>query len=264
MQLRLAEASTLEQANQVLASDLPRFNAQFAVAPAQQGSAYRPMQETLQAEDLFFASSIRGSWRQTTPSVSPSNASNCFRMRSVAVMPGYASRCTSTSMGICRSTLPDTASQRPRRRWRLPRCELAQDLGGNRASVHSQTPSSAVALLTQASTAELGESTGHQAEQSTGPRRPASTHPWRKPLLKPKRTKSLDNNTVSYPMRIKRADTDRREKDVLWTHFLFWNAKKAQQISIFFAVVVSEFFLCPIEHGVGPLFTRWCGKNDVQ
>ena len=34
--------------------------------------------------------------------------------------------------------------------------------------------------------------------RSSAPRRPASTHPWRKPLLKPKRTKSLDNNIVEY------------------------------------------------------------------
>jgi hypothetical protein len=44
IELRLAEASTLEQANQVLDSYLPRFNAQFAVAPAQEGSAYPPLQ----------------------------------------------------------------------------------------------------------------------------------------------------------------------------------------------------------------------------
>ena len=53
MQLRLSRARTLEQANQVLANYLPRFNAQFAVAATQEGSAYRPLQETLQAADLF-------------------------------------------------------------------------------------------------------------------------------------------------------------------------------------------------------------------
>src|SRR6266571_9061227 len=53
VQLRLAEVSTMEQANQVLTSYVPRFNAQFAVAAAQEGSAYRPLQETLQIADLF-------------------------------------------------------------------------------------------------------------------------------------------------------------------------------------------------------------------
>ena len=53
VELRLAEASTLQQANQVLDSYLPRFNAQFAVEASQAGSASRPLQETLTAEELF-------------------------------------------------------------------------------------------------------------------------------------------------------------------------------------------------------------------
>jgi hypothetical protein len=57
-------------------------------------------------------------------------------------------------------------------------------------------PKLSLLLLTQASTAELGESTGRPADQPPAPRRPASTHPWRKPLVKSKRTKSLDINTL--------------------------------------------------------------------
>lgn len=53
VELRLAEASTLQQANQVVATYLPRFNAQFAVAPAQEGSAYRPLPAGLKAEELW-------------------------------------------------------------------------------------------------------------------------------------------------------------------------------------------------------------------
>lgn len=41
-ELRLAGATTLEEANQVLGAFLPRFNARFGVPPAQPGSAYRP------------------------------------------------------------------------------------------------------------------------------------------------------------------------------------------------------------------------------
>jgi len=43
-ELRLAGATTLEEANQVLWQFLPRFNARFAVPPAQPGSAYRPLE----------------------------------------------------------------------------------------------------------------------------------------------------------------------------------------------------------------------------
>src|SRR4249919_105876 len=48
IELRLADARTLEQAQQVAADYLPRFNAQFAVAAAQPGTAYRPLSETSQ------------------------------------------------------------------------------------------------------------------------------------------------------------------------------------------------------------------------
>jgi hypothetical protein len=41
-ELRLAGATTLEEANQVLWQFLPKFNARFAVPPSQPGSAYRP------------------------------------------------------------------------------------------------------------------------------------------------------------------------------------------------------------------------------
>jgi len=40
-ELRLAKASTLEEANDVLSEFLPRFNARFGVPPTQAGSAYR-------------------------------------------------------------------------------------------------------------------------------------------------------------------------------------------------------------------------------
>ncbi len=42
-ELRLAGVTTIEQANQVLWNFIPRYNERFAVAPAQPGSAYRPL-----------------------------------------------------------------------------------------------------------------------------------------------------------------------------------------------------------------------------
>lgn len=53
IELRLADARTLEQAQQVAADYLPRFNAQFAVAAAQPGTAYRPLSEPSQVEAIF-------------------------------------------------------------------------------------------------------------------------------------------------------------------------------------------------------------------
>src|SRR5712692_6093392 len=53
VELRLADARTLEQAQQVATEYLPRFNVQFAVGAGQPGSAYRPLPEPSQAETCF-------------------------------------------------------------------------------------------------------------------------------------------------------------------------------------------------------------------
>jgi transposase len=192
VQLRLCEARTLEQANQVLASHVPRFNAQFAVAPTQQGSAYRPLPETLQADELFcfkypriVAADNTVSFAKQRLQLLPDAQRRSYARARVLVHEHFDGHLSVHVAGRCVATT-EAPLETPKARTRSgPR-------GGTEASVHSQTPSSAVVLLTQASTAELGESTGRSAEQSTAPRRPASTHPWRKPVVKPKRTKSLD------------------------------------------------------------------------
>ena len=51
--LREAQASSLEEANQVLETFLPRFNARFACPAAQAGSAYRSWPADQRREDLF-------------------------------------------------------------------------------------------------------------------------------------------------------------------------------------------------------------------
>ena len=49
-ELRLAGASTLTEANQVLRHFLPRFNERFAVPASQAGSAYRPVDPRTSAQ----------------------------------------------------------------------------------------------------------------------------------------------------------------------------------------------------------------------
>lgn len=51
-ELRLAKARTLEDANAVLQVFLPRYNARFTRAPAQSGSAYRPLPSALHLDDI--------------------------------------------------------------------------------------------------------------------------------------------------------------------------------------------------------------------
>jgi transposase len=53
IELRLAGASTREQANSRLADYLPRFNAQFAVPAAQEGTAYRPVPATFKPQEVY-------------------------------------------------------------------------------------------------------------------------------------------------------------------------------------------------------------------
>ncbi|HEY6285432.1 MAG TPA: ISNCY family transposase [Ktedonobacteraceae bacterium] len=191
VQLRLAEARTLEQANQVLTSYLPRFNAQFAVVATQEGSAYRPLQETLQAADLFcftyqriVAADNTISFAKQRLQLLPDAHRQSYAKARIQVHEHFDGHLSVHFVGRCIATTEAPLETSKMRTRSGPR-------GGPDVSMVSQTPSSAVVLLTQASTAELGESGACQLDQSSAPRRPAATHPWRKPWVKPKRTQSL-------------------------------------------------------------------------
>jgi transposase len=53
VELRLAGAETLEEANRVLEAFLPRHNRRFAVPPAEPGLAYRPLPKGRRPEEVF-------------------------------------------------------------------------------------------------------------------------------------------------------------------------------------------------------------------
>lgn len=53
LELRLAGASNLEQANAVLQRFIPRYNAQFAVPPAEAEDAFRPVPSHIQLDHVF-------------------------------------------------------------------------------------------------------------------------------------------------------------------------------------------------------------------
>src|SRR2546421_6014329 len=59
VELHLAGACTLEQANVVLQAYLPRFNAQFAVEAAQAGLAYRQLSEAVDLDTVFCFKYVR-------------------------------------------------------------------------------------------------------------------------------------------------------------------------------------------------------------
>ncbi len=52
-ELRLAKASTIDEANRVLWDFLPRYSQKFAVPAAEPGSAYRPVGEGFVADEIF-------------------------------------------------------------------------------------------------------------------------------------------------------------------------------------------------------------------
>ncbi len=58
-ELRLAGASTLKEANQVLAQYLPRFNQRFGVPAAQPESAYRPVDPELDLGGVLCIKELR-------------------------------------------------------------------------------------------------------------------------------------------------------------------------------------------------------------
>jgi hypothetical protein len=192
VELRLAGASTLQQANQVLADYLPRFNAQFAVPAAQQESAYRPWSAQWGTDEVFCFKYLRMvgldnvvTFARHRLQIEPDPQRRSYARAEVEVherLDGslavyYGQHCLLTSPA------PGSAADLRARKGRRGRAE---------AAVGSQTPSSAVVLPDEASTAELGESDARPGGQPAATRQPALTHPWRKPLLTSKRTKSLN------------------------------------------------------------------------
>ena len=180
VELRLADARTIEQAQQVVAEYLPRFNAQFAVAATQPGSAYRPLSAHSQAELLF-----------------------CFKYwRTVGA---------DNVVSFARQRLQIGADTQ-RRSYAHARVQVHERLDGSLAIYHagrclSTTPAPAEAPLVRARTGPrvtsapaAGEepaeavrtaSAGSSPAAPTTPK-PRADHPWRKPVFASKRTKSLN------------------------------------------------------------------------
>jgi transposase len=192
VQLRLANASTLEQANQVMTSFLPRFNAQFAVIATQEGTAYRPLPENLRAEELFcfkyqrmVAADNTISFAKQRLQLLPDAQRRSYARARVQVHEHFDGHLSVHYGGRCLAT-----TEAP---LEAPKARTRSDVrAGPDGSVASQTPGSAVVLLTQASTAEPGESEASHPHPSPPAWKPPATHPWRRPLDTSKRTQSLD------------------------------------------------------------------------
>ncbi len=178
IELRLADARTLKQAQQVAADYLPRFNAQFAVAAAQPGTAYRPLSEPSQLEAVFCFKYLR--------TVGADNVVNFAGQRLQIV------------------------ADKQRRSYAHARVEVHERLDGSLAVYYagnclSTTPAPAEAPLLRARTgprvttrpAGGGEPAVSGRPETAGspppaptPPKPRADHPWRKPLIASKWTQS--------------------------------------------------------------------------
>ena len=178
IELRLAGAATLEEANEVLEAYLPRFNAQFSVPALDSGTSYRPLAAGLDLDAVC-----------------------CFKYeRTVA-------NDNTVSLGEHRLQIqPD----RKRQSYARARVEIQERLDGSFAVYYHgrsllTTPAPATAPILRARggrrspavAAGVGKSATPAQPESAAvvdlstPRRPAPDHPWRAYRIKERLTKSL-------------------------------------------------------------------------
>jgi len=190
-ELRLAGASTLEEANRVLWHFLPRFNARFGVPPAQDGSAYRQPDPGLCLDGVLCFKYRRTVARDNTAR---------FAGRTLQLLPGpdrlsYAQARVEVQERLDGSLVvtyqgrsiasqeaplaPVTLRARTGARGAHPSGLVVgvrpDSIGSQRRGVVGQGPDHEVARP--------------KAGHSPSVHRPGPNHPWRKPLL----TKSLNN-----------------------------------------------------------------------
>ena len=159
MELRLGGASTLEEANAVLADFLPRFNARFGVLAAQPGASY-----------------------QCVPAGTDLAGILCFKHQRTAAADN-----TVRFQGRTLQILPDPH----RASYARARVEVQQRLDGEIIVTYQDR----VLLTEEAAPGTLSLRAHSQPQNNrsndTG-RKPPPDHPWRRPFKSPARTKSLN------------------------------------------------------------------------
>ena len=101
--MRLAGATTIDQANRVLRDFLPRFNSQFGVSPAQPGSTYRQLQDGVCFDAVLCFKYLRtvardntvqfdGATAQLMPDTEPATPAPQWRSRSVSTVASSFTR----------------------------------------------------------------------------------------------------------------------------------------------------------------------------
>lgn len=184
IELRLAGAATLQEAEAVLQAYLPRFNAQFGVPAAQPGSAYRPLPPDLDLDTVCCFKYHRTVSPDNTVTLSPHR----LQLQPTAQRASYARATVEVQerldgslavyyqgQPVLTTPAPPTAPELRARKARRP---------------GAGTPASVVAAGVGTGATRAVPESAALVPVST-PRRPAPTHPWRKGYVARALTKSL-------------------------------------------------------------------------
>ena len=189
--MRLAGATTIDQANRVLRDFLPRFNSQFGVSPAQPGSTYRQLQDGVCFDAVLCFKYLRTVARDNTVQ---------FDGATVQLMPdGYRASYTCATVEVQerldgsggvvhqgRALAAESAPPGPieirARSGRRPNGHPPPD-GADRSSNGAHSHPVGSSLRSVAQSLRGGEPLPSTKTNTGSPRRPAPDHPWRRRLL---------------------------------------------------------------------------------
>jgi len=193
-ELRLVGATTLDEANQVLWDFLPRFNARFAVPPAQPGTAYHPLEPGVCLQEVLCFKYQRTVAKDNTVRLGehtlqlepePDRAS--YARARVDLQERLDGSLVVTYQGrviASREAPPHPAVLRARKNSRRPGAEgaMVPTLAASLDVIEAQGNGVAGLGL-------QGADTRPQAGKPS-PQKPSPQHPWRKPVVV---TKSLNH-----------------------------------------------------------------------
>jgi len=171
-ELRLADARTMEDAQQVLRRFLPRYNRRFVVPAAEPGSAYRPVDPDLDLATVFCLKHMRTVGRDNVVR---------FKGRRLQILPSHG------RMSYVRT-----------------RVEVHERMNGTLAIYHDgvrlstttaplEAPALRVLPLPSDNADPIQEI--HAAVQPPTPHKPAANHPWRRPFKPQRRQRTLSLNS---------------------------------------------------------------------
>ena len=186
VELRLAGAQTLTEANAVLDHFLPKYHPRFQVPAAQAGNADRPWTLACRPEEVFCFKYRRAVAADNTVRLGehrlqrlPTRQRASWARATVEVHERLDGSLASYDEGTCRATQP-APLEAPALRAR----------GGRRPP---PTPTGGPPPAREAPTVPVPTATPPSAPRPDGPRQPAPTHPWRHRGLFPQGvTQSLD------------------------------------------------------------------------